>query len=53
MDLWLIDIAHATDVTSTLPRGRTFHQRRKTLEELMDPTGRSSLLFLVLPAWAR
>lgn len=39
MDLWLLDIAPATDVSSTAPQGILFHQGRKTLEELMDSTG--------------
>lgn len=39
MDLWLLDISKATDITSPLPQGRVFHKGRKTLEELMDGQG--------------
>jgi len=42
MDLWLVDLTGATDITSPLPQGRLFHQGRKTLEELMDSAGLAS-----------
>jgi len=42
MDLWLVDLEGATDVTSPLPQGQLFHKGRKTLEELMDSAGLAS-----------
>lgn len=39
MDLWLLDISKATDISSPIPTGLLFHKGRKTLEELMDAQG--------------